>query len=258
MCIILFAHQAHANYPLILAANRDEFYARPTAHAGWWADAPAVLGGRDLLHGGTWLGVTREGRIAAVTNYRDPRSVKPDALSRGALVSDFLRGQEAPETYLAQLSSQADGYNGFNLLAGDACSLHYYSNRDRDPRAFAPDLHGISNHLLDTAWPKVEQGKRSLARLIKNNEQIEPEALFEILADAARAPDDALPETGVGLEVERMLSPVFITSPAYGTRSSTVVLVDADKRVTFVERRFTPGRTVWEQNEFQFRQGTNE
>ena len=239
MCVILLAYEAHPAYRLILAANRDEFFERPTAPAGFWPDAPQVLAGRDLKRGGTWLGVTMEGRFAAVTNFRDPTARTANPISRGALVSEFLRGDETPEEYLKGIADRASQYDGFNLLAGDSYSLFYLSNRSSaPPRALTPGVYGLSNHLLDSSWPKVEQGKRALATLVARDERIEPDALFALLFDQTRALDDALPDTGVGLELERVLSPLFIVTPVYGTRSSTVLLIDGEKRVTFSERSF--------------------
>lgn len=241
MCLILFAYEVHPSYRLVVAANRDEFYDRPTAAAGFWRDAPEVLAGRDLTHGGTWLGVTRDSRFAAVTNYRDPRAVRPDAPSRGHLVGDFLKGSDSPAEYLARVAGGGPRFNGFNLLAGDAGSLHYYSNRGGAPRRLAPGVYGLSNHLLDTSWPKVEAGKRALAALVSAGGELEVESIFRVLSDREPADDSRLPDTGVGLEAERTLSPLFITGPRYGTRCSTVLLAGRDRRVVFVERAFAPG-----------------
>ena len=242
MCIILLAYRVHAQFPLIFAANRDEFYARPSARARFWEDAPRVLAGRDLERGGTWLGVTTSGRIAAVTNYREPQAYREDAPSRGHLVSRFLEGDEPVELYLSQLDERASDYNGFNLIAGDARELYYYSNRGDGPQRLTPGVHGLSNHLLDTPWPKVTRGREALAAAVATNSIPSTEALFEVLANDARAVDALLPATGVGLELERALSPLFITTGSYGTRSSTVVLFDREGETTFIERTFTPER----------------
>jgi uncharacterized protein with NRDE domain len=240
MCIILLAHLAHPEYPLILAANRDEFYERPTAQAHFWEDSTETLAGRDLERGGTWLGITRAGRIAAITNYREPAARMSVAPSRGRLVSDFLMGDESPDEYLSKLSTSAAGYNGFNLIVGATGSLRYFSNRGGEPQEVCAGVHGLSNHLLNTPWPKVEQGRKALARVIAQGGVLSSEEIFKVLADDARALDDALPQTGVGLELERMLSPLFIKSPAYGTRSSTVIVFNRHQEVTFIERTFTP------------------
>jgi uncharacterized protein with NRDE domain len=159
MCLILFAYQIHPRYRLVLGANRDEFYARPTAPLDFWQDHPQVLAGRDLEQHGTWMGVTRNGRWAAVTNYRDLRIMKTDAHSRGHLVADFLLSHVPPHAYMRQIATKADQYNGFNLIVGDSAELVYFSNRERKIRLLGPGLYGLSNHLLDTAWPKVARGK---------------------------------------------------------------------------------------------------
>jgi uncharacterized protein with NRDE domain len=250
MCLILLAYDAHPLYRLILAANRDEFFSRPAAPAFFWEDAPQLLAGRDLKEGGTWLGLTRSGRIAAITNYRDPRSERKDAPSRGGLVSGFLRGAMAVEDYLAFLRREGVAYNGFNLIFGDMKRLCWFSNRGGDPQFLQPGIHGISNHLLDTPWPKVSHGKEAVERLVVMGKSIEPEALFAILADRTVAPDPLLPETGVGIELERLLSPLFISAPTYGTRSSTVLLIDREGEVTFIERSFNglpekPKSSAW-------------
>jgi len=252
MCLILFAWRVHEKFPLILAANRDEFTERPSAPAAFWDDAPDILAGRDLKRGGTWFGITRTGRLAAVTNYRDPASLKQDAPSRGELVSDYLRGREKPEIYLRRIEPSATRYNGFSLLVGDFSELVYFSNRG-EARRLTPGIHGMSNHLLDTPWPKVERGKQALGELLVKRKDPSPEALLELLASRSRPPDESLPDTGVGLEWERVLSPFFIESPAYGTRCSTVLLVDREGMVTFVERVFNGGSEPRLTSRFDFR-----
>lgn len=248
MCLILLAHKVHPDYPLVLAANRDEAYSRPTAAAAFWDDYPQIYGGRDLEQGGTWLGITREGRIAAVTNFRDGYAVKNSTRSRGELVSNFLRGSQPAADYVHRVSREADAYNGFNLIAGELDELYYFSNRGSPVAAIAPGIHGLSNHLLNTPWPKVERGRKILADLLRRETQELVDGLFAVLADRTIAPDDALPDTGVGVPRERALSPAFIISPAYGTRSSSVVLVDNHGQVIFVERSFgergKPGKSV--------------
>jgi uncharacterized protein with NRDE domain len=237
MCLIFISIEAHPKYPLLIAANRDEFYDRPSAPASFWPEAPQLLAGRDLRAGGTWLGITKTGRIAALTNYRDPQSNRTDAPSRGALVSDFLLCQDEPVSYLKQIDADARRYNGFNLLVGQGSKFFYYSNRAKEILALGPGVHGLSNHLLDTPWPKVENGKAALKNLLAQ-ESIRPEELFHFLHDREFAADKFLPDTGVGLETERMLSPIFISSPGYGTRSSTVILLDRTGCLTFVEKSF--------------------
>lgn len=243
MCLLLMAIESHPRYRAIFAANRDELYNRPTARAAFWEDAPQVLAGRDLLAGGTWMGMTRRGRFAAVTNYRDPSTHRPDALSRGHLVSDYLRGEETPLGYIKRLAERGHPYNGFNLVLGDRETLLWCSNRAGKEKHLGPGIYGLSNHLIDTPWPKTEKGKAGLKDLIDGKAEPDPEGLFALLSDRREADEEALPDTGVGLSLERVLSPIFITSPGYGTRSSTVLLVDRGNRVTFLERTFHPNST---------------
>ncbi|MEW6076179.1 MAG: NRDE family protein [Thermodesulfobacteriota bacterium] len=241
MCLLFIAINRHPDYPLVIAGNRDEFYRRPTEKLSFWKDHPGLLAGRDLEAGGTWLGVTRSGRIAAITNYRDPARVKENAPSRGRLVLDFLAGSSAPPDFCRENAERMAGCNGFNLVFGDVTSLYYYSNRGQGPVApIADGLHGLSNHLLNTPWPKVEKGKQRLAQLLNTPGPLDPESVFSLLQDRETAPDNALPQTGVGLDWERKLSPLFIVTDVYGTRSSSVITVDRENRVTFSERTFTP------------------
>jgi uncharacterized protein with NRDE domain len=236
MCLILFAHRAHPRYRLVVAANRDEWFGRPTAPAAFWSDVPAVLAGRDLAANGTWLGVTRAGRFAALTNFRDPARNRPDAPSRGALVRAFLASEVDPGAYLCALQGEADRYNGFSLLVGDRAALHYFSNRDGAVRALPPGIYGLANELLDAPWPKVRTGKARLAACLDG--EVDADALLEMLDDTQAAPDGELPRTGVTLEWERQLSPLRIRAADYGTRSSTVLLVAHDGEVAFLERSF--------------------
>ena len=241
MCTLLLAWQVDPARPLVVAANRDEFYARPAAAAAFWQDAPQLLAGRDLQAGGTWLGVTREGRFAALTNVREPGlRAPPHAPSRGQLVADFLRGNSAPEDYLASLRP-AD-YAGFNLVVGvigDRASLWYLSNRAGPARRLGPGVYGVANAALDTPWPKVARGRERLAALVAGGEP-GTRALLDLLADPTPAADAELPDTGVGLALERMLSPLFIASPAYGTCCSTALAIDRDGAVEFCERTQNP------------------
>jgi uncharacterized protein with NRDE domain len=239
MCLILIAHGAHSEFPLVIAANRDEYYQRPTARAAFWQDHPHILAGRDLECMGTWLGVTRGGRFAALTNFRDPRERKTDAPSRGRLVSDFLATEQEPRQYLEEMASEAPRYNGFNLLAGDIDGVFYFSSRTRSMQQVLPGIHGLSNHLLDTPWPKVERGKQRLQAVLAG--EFNAEALLDLLHDREQAPESELPDTGIGLELERVLSPALIVSPQYGTRSSTAVLFGGDGSVSFTERTILPG-----------------
>jgi uncharacterized protein with NRDE domain len=238
MCLILFSYQLHADYRLILAANRDEFYNRPTAPLDYWSDHPDVLAGRDLKGNGTWLGVTRSGRFAAITNYREPAAHMENAPSRGILIRDFLTGTASPERYLETVSKKSKAYNGFNLIAGDPSGLYYYSNRATRIHQLRPGLYGISNHLIDSAWPKIQRGKGLLQGQLSSREKIDIEKIWGILADRSLPADEELPNTGAGLEWERILAPLFISSPDYGTRSSSIVLMEYSGRITFRERTF--------------------
>ncbi|HPC85219.1 MAG TPA: NRDE family protein [Smithellaceae bacterium] len=251
MCLILFAYHVHPDYRLILAANRDEFYDRPSAPADFWSRHPQVLAGMDLKEKGTWLGVTKEGKFAAITNYRDPASWKADAPSRGKLVSRYLTGSAGPEKYLRRMVGRADAYNGFNLLLGDGADLFVYSNRG-DVHRLSSGIYGLSNELLDTPWPKVRRGKRLLEKaLAKRGKELE-EALFDLLSDRAVPPDGSLPDTGIGLEWERLLAPMFIKSPVYGTRSSTLLLIGKNKRIKLIEKTYNGEEEPWLVSRFAF------
>ena len=240
MCLILFAYRIHPEYPLVLAANRDEFYERPTAPASFWKEYPHILGGRDLRGGGTWLGISKSGKFAAITNYRDPRLYKDDAPSRGSLVKNFLTERTSAERYLRKVQRADESYNGFNLMLGQIPDLYHYSNITHDIARVKPGIHGLSNHLLDTPWPKVERGKRLFTDVITATIDLSPKPILEILTDTLHPSDDRLPDTGIDIGWERMLSPLFISSPLYGTCSSTVLLVDNDHNVTFAEKVTAP------------------
>ncbi len=252
MCLIVFSYKQHPTYDLIFAANRDEAYARATKAAHFWKDHPQILAGKDLKAGGTWMGVTRNGYLSALTNYRDLSVTKENPPSRGHLVLDYLIEESDPEKYMKSVSKRAHLYNGFNLLAGTTDKLMYYSNQLSKARQLSPGLYGLSNHLLNTPWPKVEQARMDLQHAI-NREQITEEELFEILKNDTQAPDDALPDTGLPLELERAVSSVFIKTRDYGTRGSTVLLIDKDGHVTFTERRYGPEGTDREETaRFEF------
>jgi uncharacterized protein with NRDE domain len=243
MCLILFAHDHHPDYRLILAANRDEFYDRPAAPLVFWEDHPHVLAGRDLKSMGTWMGVSRSGRFAAITNYREPGRQILDAPSRGHLISDYLIGHTPPIDYLEDLKQKAGQYNGFNLLVGDTRSLYYYSNRSDGVIRLEPGIYGLSNRLLDTRWPKVHQGKERLSTLIGHDTELPLEGILDLLQTQKRPPDHQLPDTGVGIEWERTLSPMFITSPNYGTRCSTLLAVNRSDHVQMTEVTWRPAKT---------------
>lgn len=238
MCLILFAYKKHPTYKLIVAANRDEFYQRPTAPAHFWEDATQILAGRDLEKMGTWMGVTKEGRFSALTNYRNPGEIVEGMKSRGELVSGALQFRGSLRTYMEALTTQDSLYPGYNLLSGDQNELYYYSNRGKNLTVISPGIYGVSNHLLDSDWPKVKRGKKALEKMIMTKEEIVVEELFSLLTNSEQAPDEYLPKTGVSLEMERMLSPLFIKSNGYGTRSSTVLLM-SDDEIKYMERSFT-------------------
>ncbi|MFC5474189.1 NRDE family protein [Paraherbaspirillum soli] len=238
MCLIVFAWQVIPGSPLIAAANRDEFYARPSAPAGWWDDHPDIYAGRDLQDGGTWIGITRGGRFAALTNVRAPAERRADAPTRGTLVSDFLSSKQSAAEYIAKVAPDAAAYNGFNLLVGDGRQLIWYSNKgDADARngqPLTPGIYGISNALLDVCWPKVVRTKAQFASLLCQGAP--DETFFEMLTDTTPASDCRLPSTGVGIDRERVLSAVFIASPDYGTRASTLVKIQANGGAVLHER----------------------
>lgn len=240
MCLALLACNTHPRYRLIIAANRDEFYRRPTAPAAFWAEAPEVLAGRDLEKGGTWLGVTTSGRFALVTNFREGGSNRGNARSRGELVSGFLIGAEPPHSYATRRAKEDAEYNGYNLIVGDTQALVYHSNRTHETRGLVDGIYGLSNHLLDTPWPKVRRSKETLWGLLELEGGKLVTGLFDMLADHSRPGDEHLPDTGIGMAWERLLSSAFIASDDYGTRSSTVVLMDRDGGGTFIERTFGP------------------
>jgi len=241
MCIILFAYDCHPRYKLVVAANRDEFYQRPTAAAAFWPDHPDILAGRDLKEGGTWMGITTNGCFAALTNYRDPSSFRPEARSRGHLVKDYLNSNLAPKTYTADLPNGGSAYNGFNLLMGTNDSMYYYSNREKIIRQIPAGIHGLSNALLNTPWPKVSKGIKAMAQLIQHDD-IEAEQLFAMMSNQELPDEQDLPQTGVSLEMERMLAPIFVTSPDYGTCLTTVILVERNHNFQFWERSYINGQ----------------
>jgi uncharacterized protein with NRDE domain len=236
MCLIVFAWRPGHALPLIVAANRDEFYARPTQPLAAWEDAPEVFAGRDLEAGGTWLGVGPHGRFAALTNIREPgQALGPR--SRGELVAAYLRGELGVEAYLDQVASRSGQYSGFNLLVGDGQQLGYLHARESVPRLLEAGVYGLSNAGLDTPWPKLVKTRHGLERLL---DEADPQRLLALLADAEPAPESELPQTGVGLATEKLLSSVFIASQNYGTRASTVLIVDDQGKRRLVERSFGP------------------
>ncbi|WP_042337984.1 NRDE family protein [Bacillus andreraoultii] len=255
MCLILFAYKTHSKYPLIVAANRDEFFKRPTSLVHYWEDEPSILAGRDLEKLGTWMGVTTSGRFAALTNYRDPFEHVVGKQTRGELVKNALTYSGDLDAYFKIVSQEKDRYPGFNLIAGDRNRLYYFSNREGKIQELEPGVYGLSNHLLNTPWPKVEVGKKELAQVIdKSNDKIVHD-LFAILKNSQSYPDNQLPSTGVSLKMERMLSPLFIKGTDYGTRSSTVMLL-SDSEVQYMERVYQPEEKI--EQVFRFTYGKEE
>lgn len=252
MCLILFATQAHDRFSLVVAANRDEAYSRPSEAAGWWPNDAQICAGRDLEHGGTWLGVSRSGRFAAITNYRQGPANRTSKRSRGELTRRFLEGSESPAAYLRGLEAHSQEYNGFSLLVGEPGNVWFYSNRSTTPQAVPPGVHGLSNHLLNEPWPKVRRGTEALRSLMRTTPEHLVDKLFELLADKTPAPDHLLPSTGIALERERALSASFIAAEHYGTRASTVLLVSGEKDAAFFERRFGPAGVFAGESELRF------
>ncbi len=241
MCLLAIAWNVHPRWRLVLAGNRDEFHARPTAALARWKDRPDVLAGRDLQSGGTWAGIDTQGRIAVVTNVRDPTAPPgPDVRSRGQLTAGFLAGTAAAGGQARIVADRAGDYAPFNLLLADATHCTFVGNHPRiRTHALEPGVHGISNGDLDEPWPKVERLKRAMSAWLDNGDA-DPSALWQALADETRAADSDLPDTGVGLELERTLSPAFIRGPAYGTRASTLIAIGHDGEGWIGERRFGP------------------
>jgi len=235
MCLIVIGWRVHPDYPLVVAANRDEFYERPSTAIERWPDAPNVIGGRDLEAGGTWLGITETGRFAAVTNVREQGKPK-GTLSRGALNRNYLLSDIDAQDYAAQIDNQQ--YSGFNLLLADGDSLIYCTNRDGKPRALTPGVYGLSNHLLDSPWPKLVSARRCFAEALPYLP--DTSGFFSLLADREIVPDHELPSTGVSLEWERLLSAIFVKSESYGTQASTVAWLGRNGTVTVHEKTFGP------------------
>jgi uncharacterized protein with NRDE domain len=267
MCLLVFAWHSHPDYPLVLVGNRDEFYTRRTRPAAWWGHAVSLLAGHDEEAGGTWLGITRRGRFAALTNVRAPTERNPHAPSRGALVLSALQAPQPGGEWLETHAPKTTAYNGFNLLVGDvlpvdtersgdgparSSGLHYYSNRlDERPRALEPGIYGLSNGFLDTPWPKVTRAVGAFACTVAAGVSLD--ALIRLMEPRDEARDMELPSTGVPLDWERALSAIQIRAKGYGTRTTTVLTVRNDSLVTFFERTFNasdPER--WSDRHFEF------
>jgi uncharacterized protein with NRDE domain len=238
MCLLIFAHQVAREYPLLVAANRDEFHARPTSASDFWAAHPELLAGKDLQQGGTWMGVTRSGRFAAVTNYRDPSRSAAAPRSRGELPLAYLTGSKDPETYLNTVAPLAQDYGGFNLLVGDRHYLWYFTNSDgSDPQCLPPGVYGLSNARLDTPWPKVELGKARMLALLQAG-TISHSALATVVTDRRLADQRTLGGYGLDGSMETTLSAQFIVTETYGTRSSTTVWTDAHNQAHWREQNY--------------------
>jgi uncharacterized protein with NRDE domain len=253
MCVIYLAFRSDPRYRLVVAANRDEFHERPTAPMAEWEEEPGLLAGRDLRSGGTWMGVHTRGRFAALTNYRETLTAKPGSPSRGTLVTSYLIDGEDPALWLESLAPRARSFAGFSLFLSDFECLAHFSNRGRGVSLLDAGIYGISNGLIGDPWPKVVRGRERFAALLATRSEVDlVPALLELLSDATSAEDGELPRTGVGVERERALSPIFIPGEEYGTRSSSVVLVGEEGESLFVERSFGPGGVERETREERF------
>lgn len=239
MCLIALAYEVAPEYRLVVAANRDEMHARPTAPLHWWEDRPGIVAGRDLEGAGTWMGITRRGRFAAITNFRDTQPPPPDAPSRGSIVVDFLESDLPVQRWVEGLRADAGRLAGFNLFASDSASLVFLSNRSAAPRILEPGIFGLSNGPWDAGWPKVRRAIDGLEASLRRSRSLEHE-LFALLRDERRPHDGELPDTGVGVDLERFLSPVFIRGDLYGTRSSTVLVIESNGHVRVRERAWGP------------------
>ena len=255
MCLCLFAVNQHDDFPFVLLANRDEFRKRPSEKAGFWKDRPNILAGRDLQGNGTWLGVSKEGRVAFLTNYRHPDYFNRQGPTRGKLVSGFLTTNSESSAYLNSIQNPK-AYNGFNLVAGTFDQLHYYSNVENHVKKIESGYHGLSNAFLNTSWPKVDEGKTQLQQTL-DSDNLESKALFSILRDERKASLELLPDTGVGDELEKMLSPKFINTQEYGTVCSTVIKVHRNGTVFFEERTFDDSGIETHKVDFSFNQNSN-
>lgn len=252
MCLILFALNQHPEYKLILAANRDEFFNRSTLFANFWTDNNLILAGRDILSQGTWLGLNKNGRFIAITNYRDPKIVRDNAKSRGELSKNFLVQNQNISDFLAEISKNKNKYNGFNLLLSEDSfdTLYHYSNVSHQTTQINSGIHGLSNHLLDTPWPKIESAKMEISKIIKTK-SIDVYKIVEMLRNEKEAPNNLLPDTGISCDLEKKLSPVFISMKGYGTRCSTVILIDKSNNLKFLEVSYNEYKEVIGENMYE-------
>ena len=252
MCLLLLSYKINPNYKLIVAANRDEFYDRPASLLHNWENHSDLYAGKDLKENGTWLGVTKKGRIAAITNYRDMAKIKVNAPTRGKLVSDFLLNKMSPELYADLLMETTDNYNGYNLIFGYCDSLYYFSNISKEPVKLSEGIYGLSNQLLDSQWPKVIKSKKIFSEII-NEPNPSINKLFDLLKDDEVYPDETLPETGLGKELERMVSPIFTVTEKYGTRSSSIIFIDVNNNVEFTEKSYNHSSKEWTTTSISFK-----
>lgn len=252
MCLVFFAWKHHPGYHLILVSNRDEFYNRPTCAGHFWEDSDHLFAPQDRERGGTWLGLSKHHRFATLTNFRDPANIKENPPSRGLLVSDFLQGQQSPMEYLQQVASRSESYNPFSLLTGDPRQLAYFSNKENVVRDLEPGIYGLSNALLDSDWPKVQYGKSLFTDLLEETDHPDGQDLVNMMMRKQPFEDHKLPNTGVGLLREKLLSPLFIDLPNYGTRTTTVLTITTQGRVNWLESEHHEGHQQVRQYQHEF------
>jgi uncharacterized protein with NRDE domain len=252
MCLIIVAYKVHPEYPLLIAANRDESHQRPTRQAEYWVNEPSILAGHDLEEGGSWLGMNKYGRIAAVTNYRSGAKLKSSNTSRGLLVSEYLKYKKPSRSYLDSCLANLADFDAFNLLLGDVNGLYFLNSREKTYTQLQAGFYGISNGDFDSNWPKVKRAKQQIHDLLKADQLDSHEAILTTLTDKYLPDDESLPDTGVGIEWERALAPIFITAKDYGTRSSSVVSVNKNDKVRFTERSYDRFGDIENTRQFEF------
>lgn len=252
MCILFIAVNEHRDYPLIVAANRDEFFKRPTSQSDFWQENPDILAGKDLQAGGTWMGINKNGRFSALTNVRDPHRIDPKAVTRGELVANFIKDETTNQAYLKQLVDSRERYNGYNLLFGDWHDLWVYNNHQNKLEQLGDGVFGLSNADLNSPWPKINKGVTNLREYCQLSQPIDEDILFALLRDDTQAEDEILPKTGVPIEWERKLSSIFIKSEDYGTRSSTLLMIDKHNRLSWQERSFDNQGNVFATKNYKF------
>lgn len=252
MCILFVAVNEHKDYPLIIAANRDEFFKRPTSESHFWPNSPTVLAGKDLQAGGTWMGINESGYLASLTNIRAPETIKTGTISRGELVSQYLHQYPSVTSFHEQLSASRKQYNGYNLLFGHWDNLAVYNNHTNQLQQLSSGFYGLSNAELNSPWPKINKGVNRLEQICSSNKDIIPKQLFDILLDTSQAEDEKLPKTGVPIEWERQLSSIFIRSKNYGTRSSTLLTINQSQHVNWFERTYDEQANLRSEKNYHF------